>query len=156
MDEIKKAMASVEPKKRLFDPKLALLLVGLIVLWFVFISIIPAESNSPNETVNVSFKANAGEEIPNSINANVLDVTTKVTKGTNAFDAMQEVAEIEFTDYGEMGVMIDSINGTTPEENEFWKLFVNGEEAMVGISSIILEEDTAIEWQIDSFDSYTG
>ncbi len=136
-------------KNRIFDPKLAILLIGLLVLWLVFISNIPVEYTSPFETINVSFKAIANEET-------VLDTVEEIAKGTNAFDAMQEVAEIEFTDYGEMGVMIDSINGITPEANEFWKLFVNNEEAMVGISSIILEEDTAIEWKIDSFDSYTG
>ena len=35
MDEIKKAMAAVEPKKRLFDPKLAILFLGLIIFLFV-------------------------------------------------------------------------------------------------------------------------
>jgi len=136
-------------KSRLFDPKLAILLLGLIILWFVFAAMFPVEYTSPLEKVNVSFKAIANEE-------SVLDTIAEISKGTNAFDAMQEVAEIEFTDYGEMGVMIDSINGVTPRANEFWKLFVNNEEAMVGISNIILEEDTAIEWKTESFDSYTG
>ncbi len=148
MDETKKEQ-SVAKKSRLFDLKLVALLLGLLILWFVFISGVPVEYTSPYEKVNVSFKAVANEET-------VLDTTTEISKGTNAFEAMQEIAEVEFTDYGEMGVMIDSINGITPRANEFWKLFVNDEEAMVGISSIIFEEDTAIEWKIDSFDSYTG
>ena len=135
-------------KNRLFNPKLAILLLGLLVLWIVFISIVPVEPVSSGK-VNVSFKAIANEE-------SVLDTIVEISKGTNAFDAMQEVAEIEFTDYGEMGVMIDSINGVTPRANEFWKLFVNNEEAMVGISSIILEDDIAIKWKIESFDAYTG
>ncbi len=136
-------------KKRLFDPKLALLLLGLLVLWLVFISTIPAEYNSPYEKVNVSFKAIVNEET-------ILDTTAEIAKGTNAFEAMQEITEIEFTDYGEMGVMIDSINRVTPKANEFWKLFVNGEEAAVGISSITIEEDTEIKWKTESIDSYTG
>ena len=139
----------VTKKSRLFDPKLAILLLGLIILWVIFAAMIPIEYSSPLEKVNVSFKATANEE-------SVLDTISEISKGTNAFDAMQEVAEIEFTDYGEMGVMIDSINGITPKANEFWKLLVNNEEAMVGINSIILEEDTAIEWKIESFDAYTG
>jgi len=148
MDKTKEEQP-VTKKNRLFDPKLAILLLGLIILWFVFAAMVPVEYTSPLEKVNVSFKAIANEE-------SVLDTIVEISKGTNAFDVMQEVAEIEFTDYGEMGVMIDSINGVTPKANEFWKLFVNNEEAMVGISSIILEEDTAIEWKIESMETYTG
>ena len=148
MNEIKETKLTAK-KKRLFDPKLALLLLGLLILWFVFVAMVPVEYTSPYEKVNVSFKAIANEET-------ILDTVAEISKGTNAFEAMQEIAEVEFTDYGEMGVMIESINGTAPKTNKFWKLFVNGEEATAGISSIVIEEDTAIEWKIDSFDSYTG
>ena len=148
MNEIKETQPAA-PKRRLFDIKLAVLLLGLLVLWFIFISNVPVEYASPYETVNVSFKAVANGET-------VLDTVAEVGKGTNAFDAMQEVADVEFQDFGEMGVMIESINGTMPKENEFWKLFVNGEEAAVGISSISIEEDTAIEWKTESIESYTG
>ena len=148
MEEAKKTKPATV-KSWLFDPKLALLLLVLLILWFVFVAMVPVEYTSPYEKVNVSFKAIANEET-------ILDTVTEVAKGTNAFEAMQEIAEVEFTDYGEMGVMIESINGITPKTNKFWKLFVNGEEAQIGINGIILEEDTAIEWKIDSFDSYTG
>lgn len=146
----KKAATQAKPKTGLISTKLVLVLIGLVVLWFVFASIVPAQnSQQPPAKVTVSFKAFAGEE-------NVLDVTTMVPKGTNAFDAMQQVAEVEFQDFGAMGAMIESINGVKPGQNEFWGLYVNGEQSMAGISGITIEEDTAIEWKIESIESYTG
>lgn len=147
----KKAAIQARPKTGSVYKKLALVLIGLVVLWFVFASIAPAAQNSqqPPAMATVSFKAFAGDE-------NVLDVTTIVPKGTNAFDAMQQVAEVEFQDFGAMGAMIESINGVKPGQNEFWGLYVNGEQSMAGISGITIEEDTAIEWKIESIESYTG
>ena len=146
MEKIKETQPAAT-KSSLFDIKLVLLLLGLLVVWLVFISNVPVEYVSPYETVNVSFKAIANGEI-------ILDTNAEVAKGTNAFDTMQEVTSVEFQDFGSMGVMVESINGTKPKENEFWKLFVNGEEAAVGISSISIEEDTAIEWKTESIDAY--
>jgi len=144
----KKAATQAKPKTGSVYKKLALVLIGLVVLWFVFASIVPAQ-NSPAApaSATVSFKAFAGEE-------NVLDVTTMVPKGTNAFDAMQQVANVEFQDFGAMGAMVESINGVKPGQNEFWGLYVNGEQSMAGISGITIEEDTAIEWKIESIESY--
>jgi len=138
-----------KPKTGLISAKLVLVLIGLVVLWFVFASIVPAQNSQSTAEVNVSFKAFAGEET-------VLDATTMVAKGTNAFEAMQQVADVEFQDFGAIGVMVESINGVKPGQNEFWKLFVNGEEASVGISGIAIEADTAIEWKIESLESYAS
>ncbi len=121
----------------------------LIVIWLAFIAIVPPEYQpSSGEKAPVSFKAFADRD--------VLNKTIEVEKGTNAFDAMQQVATVGYQDFGEMGVLVESINGVKPEENQFWKLFVNGEQAQVGISSITIEEDTTIEWKTEAIEAYTG
>ncbi len=40
--------------------------------------------------------------------------------------------------------------------NEFWKLFVDGEESMVGISSITIVKDMEIEWRTEKIEDYFG
>ncbi len=138
-------------QKKIIQPKLFIWLAILVLLWLVFISLVPVEFKSVEKegSAAVSFKAIAGNET-------VLDKTVQVENGTNAFEAMQTVATIGYQDYGEMGVMIESINGVKPKENEFWGLYVDGEMAMTGISAISIEKDTTIEWKIESFEAYTG
>lgn len=138
-------------KARILEPKLVLPLIGLLVIWLVFISFAPADDGqtATGEKAIVSFKVNAE-------NQTVLDRAIQVEKGSNAFDAMQKVATLEYQDYGEMGILVESINGIKPKENEFWSLYLDGEMAMVGISSIIIEENTTIEWKTESMEAYTG
>jgi len=135
-------------KEKIIEPKLIIWLVALLAIWVLFITIIPLEyrPTPSSQEVSISFKAFAGDSI--------LDQTISVKTGTNAFEAMQQVATVEFTDYGEMGVLVETINGFAPSENEFWKLFVNGEESALGISSIIITEDIEIEWRTESIESY--
>jgi len=139
------------PKPVKIDPKLFIWLIGLIVLWFVFSSTVqlqPPEEMQGTEA-KVLFKAVAGSKV-------VLDKEIMVKKGTSAFDAMQMVATVGYKDYGEMGVLVETINGVKPGTNEFWKLFVNGEEAQVGISSLTIESDATIEWKTEEMQDYTG
>lgn len=144
--EKKQAAAESRP----FDKRLLLALIAIAALAIVLaIIMLPQNSGQLPAGATVSFKATANGEA-------FLDSTAIVPKGTNAFDAMQEIADVEFQDFGAMGVMVEAINGVKPEQNEFWKLFVNGEESMSGISGITIEEDIAIEWKIESIESYTG
>jgi len=136
------------------NKKTIFLIAGLVLLALAFSGCTTEQPNTGGggeaaEKATVSFSAVVGD-------IHVLDSSLEVEKGTNAFEAFQQAADIGFTDYGEMGVLVESINGIAPGENEFWKLFVNGEESMVGINSISIEEDTLIEWKIDSFENYAG
>ena len=138
-------------RSRILDPKIVLPVIALLVIWLAFISLAPADSGQTvtGEKVIVLFKAVAD-------NQTVLDRAIQVEKGSNAFDAMQKVATVAYQDYGEMGILVESINGINPKENEFWGLYLDGEMAMVGISSIVIEEDTIIEWKTEAMDAYTG
>lgn len=130
------------------DPKLILWLIGLIILWVIFVSVVP-ENYKPEPTgqeAQVTFKIFVEET----------QITEKTTEGTNAFDAMQEVFEISYQDYGSLGVMIETIDGISPGQGNFWKLFVNGQEAQLGISNITLEENMTIEWKTEKIQDYPG
>lgn len=141
-------MAEAKPEK-IVEPKLVLTLLALIAIWLVFITLVPVEPTQKEGTVLLTIKAVSGEEI-------ILNKMITVEKGSNAFDAMKEAATVGFQDYGEMGVMVESINEVTPAENQFWKLFVNQEEAALGISAITIEQDTNIEWKIEEIENFLG
>ncbi len=55
----------------------------------------------------------------------------------------------EAKDYGEMGFLIEEINGISngAEEDSYWIYYVNDKQANVGISQYILEPDDAITWK---------
>jgi len=139
-----------ENQTRIVKPKLFVWLAVLVAIWLIFISIVPIEPRpGPMEGQStVLFKASAGGKI-------ILNETSYVENGTSAFDAMQEVAAVGYQDFGEMGVMVESINETKPGEGEFWGLYVDGEMAMVGINSIVIEKDTSIEWKIETIEGYS-
>ena len=133
------------------DPKLLLWLAILLILWLVFISAVPDQFKPApgEEDVLVTFKVFIDD-------TQMAERAIEVKTGTNGFDAMQQAFNIGFQDYGELGVMVETIDGVPPGENSFWKLFVNEEETMVGISSIIIEEETLFEWKTEEIQAYTG
>jgi hypothetical protein len=138
-------------KEQFISPKLFFLLVGLLAIWLLFIAFVPQEFKPTDDEQGflVTFKAMSGEEL-------ILNRTIEVDTGANAFDAMQTVASVGYQDFGEMGVMVESINGTKPGENEFWALYVDGEMAVTGITGITFEKDTLIEWKIEGIEDYSG
>jgi len=138
-------------KLEVLDPKLFIGIGALLIIWLIFVSVVPPEykPDAIAARPRLIITADASGQI-------VLDKIIRVDPGTNAFDAMLSVANVGYQDYGSLGVMIETINGTSPKENEFWKLFVNGEQAALGISAITINEDTTIEWKTEAIEEYLG
>ena len=106
------------------------------------------ESPTQEQTVTLTLKLfNADEQL-------ILDESLEVEPGTNAFEAMQEIAEVEYEDYGSMGAFVEGINGLRPGQGHYLALYVNGAYANKGISSHSIEKDTLIEWKIEKIESY--
>lgn len=144
-----KALAGASPPGMPHGKRLLLALTAIVILAIVLVVVAIPKNAQPQETFDVSFKAIANGET-------ILDETIKAEKGANAFEEMKYVANLEYQDYGAMGVMVESINGVRPRENEFWALYVDGEMAMTGINGITLEKDTLIEWKIEGIEDYSG
>ncbi|MFH1225064.1 MAG: DUF4430 domain-containing protein [Candidatus Diapherotrites archaeon] len=68
--------------------------------------------------------------------------------GTNAFDAMKQMFEVEYKEYA-FGAMVTSINGISAGEGEYWALYSDGNYAMQGISSYVLDKDASFEWRLE-------
>ena len=68
--------------------------------------------------------------------------------GKNAFQLLQETANIEFKKY-DFGVFVESIGSIKPDAKHFWKLYVNGKESQVGADSVMTKNGDTIEWRLE-------
>ncbi|MFA5764187.1 MAG: DUF4430 domain-containing protein [archaeon] len=80
----------------------------------------------------------------------ILDATDSFVAGTQALDAMQELTVVEYTQYV-FGVMILSIEGVSPGNQQYWALYQDGNYSSVGISEINIDNNTMLEWKIESW-----
>lgn len=78
------------------------------------------------------------------------EVSVQTIEGMNAFDLLNQNAELEFQQYS-FGKFITGINGVKPKENEYWALYVNGIYSDKGIEAITLDKDTEILFRIEKF-----
>lgn len=70
------------------------------------------------------------------------------TDGDNAFELLQENADVEFEQY-DFGVFVKSINGVSGDNEYFWSLYVNGEQSVTGADQTFLEEGDLVEWRYE-------
>lgn len=72
--------------------------------------------------------------------------------GKNAFDLLLELDNVkappDFKRY-DFGVFVESINGIKPAEGQFWKLYINGEEAQVGADQLETRKGDIVEWILE-------
>lgn len=99
------------------------------------------------ENNNISLMLDFGDgniEIIHSIN---------VKRSDNLLSALQElknageqIKDMKIQDYGEMGVLITSINGfTNGQNNNYWQYYVNNEQPMLSIDKYILSNNDVVE-----------
>lgn len=68
----------------------------------------------------------------------------------NAFELLLENANenVQYKQY-DYGVFIESIRGVKPESNQFWKLYINGQESPVGADKLQTKAGDIIEWKLE-------
>lgn len=75
--------------------------------------------------------------------------------GKSAFDLLLDLKNVkvapEFKRY-DFGVFVESINGVKPGENEFWKLYINAEEAQVGADKLETHKGDIVEWILEDIE----
>ena len=68
-------------------------------------------------------------------------------KDRNAFELLDEQAEIEFSD-SSLGKLVTSINGETQRDNKYWLYSIDGQEATVGASNYTCYGEEQILWEL--------
>ncbi len=82
----------------------------------------------------------------------VFESRSVLAKGTNAFDAMRSLTEVEYQQFS-FGKLVTGIAGVSAPTNYYWALYVNGEYAMTGIEGITLNGDTLVEWKLEKIEN---
>ena len=143
----------------------ALVIVNLIA-WGGFVALQDEETKEYIETViyqqpdidiaNVTVVIDYnGEEINATANTNMTIVSYNVTviDDTSAFNATLEASkgnfQVTFSWHPTFGVFINVIDGI-PGTCAYWELLHNGENSMLGASSLILQENDSITWKYNT------
>lgn len=71
---------------------------------------------------------------------------TATQSGQTALELLAANAEIETQDFGTAGVFVNSINGTTSDDQHYWAFYVNDEYAQQGVSQTILESGDQVKF----------
>ncbi len=119
---------------------LILILIGTIV--GITYAVTPRQAESPSNgaqqqeiaaiepTVNPDYIKYGGEE------------------GKTAFELLQGLTEVEYQQY-DFGIFVESINSVRPDEQHFWKLYINGQDAQVGADQLQTRNSDVLEWKLE-------
>ena len=105
-----------------------------------------------NVTVTINYN---GAEANATANTNITTVNYNVTviDDTSAFNATLEASkgnfQVTFSWHPTFGVYINEIDGI-PGTCAYWELLHNGENSMLGASSLILQENDSITWKYNT------
>ena len=77
-----------------------------------------------------------------------------VEENKNALDLLKSGHTVETKSFSGVGEFVESINGKSPEADQFWALYVNGEQAQVGASDYKPINGDNIEWKLEKITNY--
>lgn len=73
----------------------------------------------------------------------------RIENRTLLFDALKNNFNINYTTHTTYGAFITSIEGVKNTDTQYWMYYINGEHAMVGVSSYLITEPVNIEWRYE-------
>lgn len=87
---------------------------------------------------------------------NVGSYKVDLKTGDTAFSILQRAAndngfKLDVTDFGDMGYMVNSIDGILPVGNQYWAFYYNGKYSDVGASGQLVSTGDTIFWELASF-----
>lgn len=85
-----------------------------------------------------------GENVDTTEHAETIELTA-TEDGQTALELTQANVEVETNDT-DFGVLVNSINGVSANQQYYWALYVNGDYAQTGASQVVLNEGDTIKW----------
>ena len=117
---------------------LVVLFVGLLAAQLAF-----SDETSSHDTVQFSLTVTSTGQLN-------ISAIKQVEKGINAFDVIDQLVVVGFKET-DWGPQIMSLGGVEAIGNTYWALYVNGKMSMVGAKDVILDDDTFILLNLESF-----
>ena len=117
---------------------LVVLFVGLLTAQLTF-----SDETSSHDTVQFSLTVTSTDQLN-------ISAVKLVEKGINAFDAIDQLVVVGFKET-DWGPQIISLGGIEAVGNTYWALYVNGKMSMVGAKDVILDDNTFILLNLETF-----
>ena len=117
---------------------LVVLFVGLLAAQLAF-----SDETSSHDTVQFSLTVTSTDQLN-------ISAVKQVEKGINAFDAIDQLVVVGFKET-DWGPQIISLGGIEAVGNTYWALYVNGKMSMVGAKDVILDDNTFILLNLETF-----
>ncbi len=117
---------------------LVVLFVGLLAAQLAF-----SDETSSHDTVQFSLTVTSTGQLN-------ISAVKLVEKGINAFDAIDQLVVVGFKET-DWGPQIISLGGIEAVGNTYWALYVNGKMSMVGAKDVILDDNTFILLNLETF-----
>lgn len=77
------------------------------------------------------------------------EISYKGVEGKNALELLKSNYDVNTEDFPGVGEMVNTIDGKTPTDKQFWGFYVNGEMAQVGAGDYITEPSDKITWKLE-------
>jgi hypothetical protein len=136
----------------------------IIVAIIAVVGIIYAFTQAPlsepvADNTILSSPVEQSSEQPNSQQSVVAEKKSGViqyqgVEGKNALELLKASYQIQSKEYSGLGEFVESINGITPDKDQFWSFYVNGKQAAVGASAYITKNGDVIEWKLEKVGEY--
>lgn len=74
-------------------------------------------------------------------------VEYKGAEGKNALELLKQSHKVETKSYEGLGELVTSIDGVSAASNQFWALYINGQQSQVGASAYMTKDGDTIVWK---------
>ena len=123
--------------------KIKLRLLALIFVGLFSVQPVLSGDVSSVETVQFSLTVTSTGQLN-------ISAVKQVEEGINAFDAIDQLVVVGFKET-DWGPQIMSLGGVEAIGNKYWALYVNGKMSMVGAKDVMIDDDTFILLNLESF-----
>lgn len=81
----------------------------------------------------------------------VSSISYQGVEGQDALSLLKKEHTVETKSFGEgIGEFVETIDGITPSQNEFWSFYIDGKIGQVGASTYITKTGETIEWKLEA------
>lgn len=139
-----------------------IILIAATVLSACTPTISPEEPSSNNGDTNTNVATTPGETKPGEttpVSGNsqteleVPVVEYAATKSESVEALLNREAQVEFTDFGEAGKFVASINGIKGNDTHFWSFSINGKTSDVGVSQAMVIPGDSVTFTYEKIDT---
>ncbi len=139
-------------KKNLKFIVLALVILGAVGLWQASVmqtkNKVVESTQEIEKTTNINITFTFTDTDTTTIAYPLVANNTKNLFAVTEEIAKQQIWDLQYKDYGEMGYLVTKINNTeNGQGNKYWQYYVNGEQPQISANKYTPQAGEKIEWR---------